>query len=197
MPGERSEVERYYDSLAPEYEALISEFKFAVEHCGASPSDMDKFEKLLDDCRKYAEEIRKLAEGLKAGRALPEPLEVGLERWLYRRVGGWSPETVSTKFKVLKFDATRFVKSPGVYVVEWDYERGAHGLAIAETWLEADGKVLARDVHEGWSGGAKRDNFYILRVESLPRGVKVYICGKVRSDGGTNSYGSVWLAGPE
>ncbi|HIE08560.1 MAG TPA: hypothetical protein EYP65_01780, partial [Armatimonadetes bacterium] len=184
------------ESLAPEYERLINEFKFAMERCGASPWDLDRFKGLLEDCRKMAGELRGLAGGLERGGRLPEPVKVGLEDWLYRRVGGWSPEAVSTEFKVLKFEATRFVKSPGVYFVDWDYERGPHGLAIAETWVEADGKVLARDEHKGWSGGAKRGTLYILRVESIPRGVKVYICGRVKAEGGRKSYGSVWLAGP-
>ena len=77
----------------------------------------------------------------------------------------WTPvdmlaKTVNRKITELK---------PGPMTVQFAYERGVFRIDVAEVQLVADGKVVSKDEHVGWSGLSQQANTYTLTV---PEGLK-------------------------
>jgi hexosaminidase len=103
----------------------------------------------------------------------------------------WTPEQMSESWVDVEWDVTRFVSAPGTYEVELRYERGAHGIAIESVSLLAGDRVVVQDAHEGWSGAEKRDNRYTLVVERAQPDTTYILRVRLRSDGGTDSSGTV------
>jgi len=76
----------------------------------------------------------------------------------------WTPadmqsKAVNRKLKDLK---------PGPLSVQFAYERGVYRIDVAEVQLAADGKLVAKDTHAGWSGLSTQANTYTVTV---PAGV--------------------------
>jgi hexosaminidase len=125
----------------------------------------------------------------------PEAEQKGLQErldvaYIGNRVGYWKPAGVSTELKERSWLATRYITSPGNYEIVFGYTSGAHGLAIAEVRLDPDGST---DQHEGFTGAAQRDNVYKVTLAKYDPAAKYFIKAKVRSDGGTDSNGTVYL----
>ena len=76
----------------------------------------------------------------------------------------WSPADMQVKA------ITRNLKElkPGPLSIRFAYERGVHRIDVAEVQFVADGKVLSKDAHAGWSGIQTHANIYALNV---PEGV--------------------------
>jgi len=108
-------------------------------------------------------------------------------------IGAWAPEQMSEEFKTMDWDLTPHVKAPGVYEVRMAYEAGAHGIALAGAWLLRDGEETAKDVHEGFAGGAHRNNRFRLRLDEVKPGARYTVRVRLRSDAGTDSRGRVWV----
>lgn len=183
-----------FGRLLEAYKKLISEFRVAINCCGASYDDLSRFTAKHDGVQSFKNKIDDIIKKFEMSGEIPEPFTLGLEEATYHKIFEWKPHMVSTEFKSLRFDVSGFINSPGVYIVDWNYEHGAHGLAIKETRVEINGKIVYSNAHDGWSGRYKKDQSYVLRIEAIPKNAKVEICGIVRSDGGTDSHGAVWIA---
>ena len=109
-------------------------------------------------------------------------------------VGGWQPDQMSEKFVELTWDASRSVTKTGKYRVTMQYSGGRHRLDIAWVSLLEDGKEIARDTHDGRTGVADVANSYVVAVPQMKDGAKYSIRAQVRSDGGTDSNGQVFVA---
>jgi len=106
-------------------------------------------------------------------------------------VGGWRANEMTTTFSVKEWDVTQWAKQPGSYQATFAFSGGAHRLDIEWAELVVDGVSAGRDAHAGTTGGADRDNTYRLK---LPRaGGKVVLRASVRTDGGTDSRGQIFL----
>ena len=107
-------------------------------------------------------------------------------------VGQWTPKQMSTEWHPLSWDATAAVAKPGKYRVTLQYTGGACRLDVRSVAMTAaDGNELARDAHAGTTGAAYRNNVYTLDVPAAAAGAKLTITAQVRSDGGTDSSGTV------
>jgi hexosaminidase len=97
---------------------------------------------------------------------------------------------VSTALKERSWVATRYITGPGTYEVVFGYTGGAHGLAIEQARIEPSGSV---DKHAGFTGAATRDNVYTVTVDNYDPTAKYVVKAMVRSDGGTDSSGTVYV----
>lgn len=109
------------------------------------------------------------------------------------RIGGWTPSEASITEKELRWDVSAQVTAGGTYMVLFAYERGRHALAITSVKLLENGRVIASDTHDGWSGVDKVNTLYALPVRQAAEGATYTVVARTRADGGTDSAGSVYL----
>jgi hexosaminidase len=91
---------------------------------------------------------------------------------------------------------TASLHGAGMYTLHLNYEGGADALAVTSAQLLRDGSVVADDVHAGWTGGVHYGRVYHLSLENYNPAARYVLRVRLRSDGGTDSRGALWLAGP-
>jgi hexosaminidase len=107
------------------------------------------------------------------------------------RLGTWAPEAMSETWKDLEWTITAEVKQPGPLDVALVYQHGQHALQIQSVVLIEDGREIGRDEHLGITGAAHDKNTYHLRVTATKAGSTYTLRARIRSNGGTDSYGDV------
>jgi lysophospholipase L1-like esterase len=106
---------------------------------------------------------------------------LGVNYWTDSRhfqAGVWSPNPAfkdGTSFEL----AVNQSLAPGKWMVAFNYQKGADALTIESVELLADGKVVARDVHEGTAGAQHIDHQYTLVVPGLAPGARLVLRAKV------------------
>ncbi len=113
----------------------------------------------------------------------PEPVSVGV----------WKSGQTSEAWADKEYDLTKHITSAGTYTLTFQYTHGAHRLDIASAELLEDGKRIAIDEHDGVTGGATTNNIYTLKVANYRDSAKYIMRAKVRSDGGAESNGEIYL----
>ncbi len=108
-------------------------------------------------------------------------------------VGGWKPSQMSEESAVLEWDVTPYVRQARAYSIEFIYEGGQCRLDIAWAALLKNGEEISRDSHPGSAGRGLKDIEYVLTVEKHDPDAKYTLRAGVRSDGGTESWGTVWM----
>lgn len=183
------------DGLGRRAAPLAEEYGFFVENCGAYKGDADRLRKQSEQLPALAAKVKDLSAKVLAGQMakLPPGKELGFCTESYSKVGEWTPPQMSETNAPLAFDATKLLQADGEFRVEWEYTRGAHGLAIQKTQLVCEGKVVSEDAHPGWAGGGSHGNVYTLRLSGHKPDAKYQIVGEVASRGGVDSNGIVWL----
>jgi hexosaminidase len=106
-------------------------------------------------------------------------------------IGSWESGSVSTEFREKIWTTT--VSGPGKLTVRFQYTGGAHRLDIRQVALWIDGKLVGVDQHDGRTGLEDVANTFEIEVPSVPNGTKVEIRAMVRSDGGSDSNGTVYV----
>jgi hexosaminidase len=109
------------------------------------------------------------------------------------RIGVWTPKTISTTLNEIEFDASKIVKGEGTYKATFQFDRGPHGLAIEEAALLCSCGHREADIHKGFAGTINKDNEYIFHVSPKSPDMTWKLVATVRSDGGNNSRGTVYL----
>ena len=110
------------------------------------------------------------------------------------RLGDWTPQVVSETPQDASWPVPRTLLRSGTeVVVEFQYESGLHGLEVRGVVLEVGGRTVAEDRHVGFAGASNRANRYVLRLPPELPGGSAVLRATVRSDGGTDSRGAVWL----
>jgi hexosaminidase len=112
------------------------------------------------------------------------------ERW---NVGRWTPGATAEVYRVMEWDLTRWIDKPGRFEVTFQYTRGAHRLEIEWVELVSRGCAVARDAHPGFTGTSTSRNVYALDVEAIEKGAAYTLVASVRSDGGSDSSGTIYL----
>ena len=108
-------------------------------------------------------------------------------------VGTWKPGDITEQFATHDWDLIDKVKDAGVYVAYFSYSRGADRMDIEWAELLENGVPISRDTHPGTTGGADSGNQYVLQVYTFKPGAKYTLRASVRTDGGTDSNGDVFL----
>lgn len=120
-----------------------------------------------------------------------DAMDVAYRRDTTVQIGEWKPADVTTNGVTLSFDATKQITAAGKCRVSLNYTEGAHGLRLYWVALLEDGKEIARDTHEGFTGGSPRNTSFALNLPSRKEGATYTIKAQVASDGGTDSHGVV------
>ena len=186
-------------SLIPRYQECADEFSVDIDRFGHWPGDRDACLRNVKALAKLSDDIKTAAAALAAGTAkeLPPATQYGLMTGTYSAIGGWEPKQMSTDGCELRFDLSGKLTKANAISVELTYERGSHGLDIQRVALLRDGVEVSVDEHGGWTGAGSRGNIYVLKLAEVTPGAKYEIVAKVKSSGGTDSAGSVWLVVPE
>jgi hypothetical protein len=173
----------------------IQLYRPAVAGLGAYEKDVKRMEDQQKATAALAAELRGLASLCRSGKAaqLPAAEDLGLGTGRAVRLGTWEPKQMSESAFEIRLDVTGKVAKAGALEVEWSYVRGGFGVRILRTSLLADGREVAADEHEGWTGAGSRKNVYHLNLESFQPKARYEIVGKLRCPGGTESFGEVWL----
>ncbi|RYG33547.1 beta-N-acetylhexosaminidase [bacterium] len=108
--------------------------------------------------------------------------------------GAWKSGEVGANYQTLTWTIARPLQ-PGVYEALFSYTGGAHRLDIALVEARQGQQVLARDVHDGQTGGENVRNRYRLDLSKLTPGEPITLRARVRADGGNDSAGEVFLLG--
>jgi hexosaminidase len=112
------------------------------------------------------------------------------------RVGGWAPSQMSETWKTVDWDVTKSIQKPGRYTVQLNYDSGADALMVQSVTLLQNDVVVAQDTHPGRTGAVNTDRIYHFAVPTVVPGATYTLRVSLHSDGGTDSRGSLWLAGP-
>ncbi|MCP3966151.1 MAG: family 20 glycosylhydrolase [Lentisphaerae bacterium] len=110
------------------------------------------------------------------------------------KLGEWTPDNMSEKLHRITWDIpTKKLKDTNRIDITFTYDNGAHGLEISKLELLKDNIPVAADSHRGWSGAVDRNNIYSISPVKYAEGSSYKLRASVRSDGGTDSQGYVWL----
>lgn len=112
------------------------------------------------------------------------------------RIGSWDPTMMSEQWQTHDWDVTPYIHGSGTYTLRLNYESGADALAMSSVQFLKDGQPVAEDVHDGWTGGATRNRAYTLPLKTYEPKAHYSVRVRLRSDGGTDSHGALWLQGP-
>lgn len=92
--------------------------------------------------------------------------------------------------------AAPMVKSAGTYVVTFFYDSGKDGAEIESVSLLEDGKPVAVDKHEAFSGHQKRDIQYKLELKKFNDKAKYAFSVKFKTSAGLDSKGTIFCEIP-
>jgi len=109
------------------------------------------------------------------------------------RVGGWEPSQMSESPKTLEWDISRIVKAQGYYLITLRHDEGENGIVAEWAALMENGREIARDTHYGTTGKRNEDQNYRLAVKSPKKDAKYTLTVGLRTEGGTDSKGTVLL----
>lgn len=107
--------------------------------------------------------------------------------------GSWSPNQMSTEYKILSWDITESIRESGNYQVKFQYSKGAHRLNIEWAEIVVNGNAMGRDEHFGRTGGESVANTYKFELNDLKPNSKVSLRASVSSGGGTDSSGNIYI----
>jgi hexosaminidase len=109
------------------------------------------------------------------------------------RLGNWTPEAMSETSKDWDLNVTAHIKQAGPMDVALIYQRGQHGLQIQSVALLEDDREIDRDEHLGSTGASHEKNTYHLRISAVKAGATYTLRTRLRTTGGTDSFGDVLL----
>jgi alpha-N-acetylglucosaminidase len=108
------------------------------------------------------------------------------------QVGGWKSGEQNETLAQRVWDLTPVVKKNGELTLRFQYTSGGCRLEINGVELLRDGVVVSSDPHSGRTGNEDILNAYKLKVEGFEPGHKWELRAKIRSDGGSDSNGSIY-----
>jgi len=110
-----------------------------------------------------------------------------------RQIGTWKDSMIgSGTAKTAVYDLTGFINRKGTYLITFVYKSGEQRLDIDSVKLLQNGKVIAEDVHHGFSGGTTSRNVYKLNVKEYETGAAYKMEAAVYGDTGNNSTGIIF-----
>ncbi|MEQ8822080.1 MAG: carboxypeptidase-like regulatory domain-containing protein [Sumerlaeia bacterium] len=107
-------------------------------------------------------------------------------------VGEYGPDDLSmAEFRPVRFALGELPADGATAEFLVTYIKGRHAIEIGGARLLSGGQVIAQDNHPGWSGADQWNNTYRLPLGNAREGLQLEV--DLRSDGGTDSHGAVYL----
>jgi hexosaminidase len=114
-----------------------------------------------------------------------------------KRLARWQPKNIPATSKTFGWDITSHLDGLGsgreLFVI-MVYDQGRNGVVIEGVKLIEDGKEIARDEREAFNGWPNVYTAYRLSSGYRRPEASYKMKIKLRGEGGTNSWGSVWLS---
>ncbi len=108
-------------------------------------------------------------------------------------VGRWRSGEPSQTWSTREWDVTKAVNEPGDYHATFQYTDGHCRLDMRQVELLVNDRSVSMDDHQGTTGAHNKDHVYRLKLAELPSGAKVTLKAQIRSDGGVDSNGEIYL----
>jgi hexosaminidase len=123
-------------------------------------------------------------------------LEVNYRRLDEERApaASWKSGETTDAFAVREWNVTPAIPAAGTYEVKFQFSGGTHRLDIDWVELAVNGNVAGRDDHDGVTGATHAGNVYSIAVGAVPPGATLTLRANVRSDGGSDSNGEIFIA---
>ncbi|MCE5185785.1 MAG: beta-N-acetylhexosaminidase [Planctomycetaceae bacterium] len=107
--------------------------------------------------------------------------------------GYWKAGQTTETFQPMEWEITPLLQGSGTYSAIFRYTGGAHRLDIQSVEVLEDGVVISTDKHFGRTGGSSVNNTYTVAIPEHKKTAKYLIRAVVRSDGGSESNGTIYL----
>ena len=107
-------------------------------------------------------------------------------------VGRWSPEKPAERGQPFSVPVTTALDGEGTYAVTFRSNSAMAKLSISAVELLENGKVIAKDAHEGFAGRKHRENCYVLKLSSRAFGTE-YALRVTAETEGDQAAGSIFL----
>lgn len=108
-------------------------------------------------------------------------------------VAYWKSGSTTETYAVQEWDISTVVQGRGDYRAMFIFTGGEHRLDIEWAELVVDGGTPIRDTHAGKAGGVTERNEYMFKGVVAKAGSKVILRASVRSDGGNDSAGEIFV----
>jgi hexosaminidase len=105
----------------------------------------------------------------------------------------WKRGDIGNDWMQKEWEVTPLITKAGRYDITFQYTDGEHRLDIAWIELLQNGQVVAREEHEGTTGGRNEGNIYRLTLPSTVPYAKYTLRARVRADGGNDSNGDIFI----
>jgi hexosaminidase len=110
-----------------------------------------------------------------------------------QKVGTWTSGQTSEEYQPMIWKLTPLIKASGTYQITFNYISGAHRLDIQCVEILENETVISHDRHWGTTGGRNENNTYTVTIPDFSKTATYSLRASVRSDGGTDSNGSIYL----
>jgi hexosaminidase len=110
-----------------------------------------------------------------------------------QKVGTWSSGQTSEEYQPMSWELTPLLKASGTYQIAFHYTSGAHRLDIQSVEILENETVISHDRHWGTTGGRNENNTYTFSLPEFKDESTYILRASVRSDGGTDSNGGIYL----
>ncbi|MGF1574303.1 MAG: carboxypeptidase regulatory-like domain-containing protein [Sumerlaeia bacterium] len=110
------------------------------------------------------------------------------------RIGGWEPNEITIYPTSKRLNITTHIKQAGPATIYLEYEKGRHAMACQSAVLYQDGSIISSDVHDAWAGNDVVGTQYYLTIPQYDPQANYELELTMRSDGGTDSTGSIYLS---
>jgi hexosaminidase len=107
-------------------------------------------------------------------------------------IAKWTPDQITSDYAEVEWDVAKHLTKQGTYEIIFEFEKGKNGIEIQKVSLVSEGKVIAADTHNGFSGGRSKTNAYVLALPARNH-EKLTLEAVVKGRGGTDSYGNITL----
>lgn len=132
---------------------------------------------------------------VEVGREPMTEVDIEVERLASRiLIGRWAAgEIPNTEPIPVRYDVTPYLNAPATLDVLLNYESGIHALEATRARLLVNGAIESEESERAWSGADASNVIYTLTLRRLPPNARVEVELMMRTDGGMNSNGSVYM----
>lgn len=140
----------------------------------------------LKDYNDFYERLQTHVQRLQELKVGFRPLDAEVDAFAH-----WKSGEIGSQWMQKEWEVTPRITRAGGYDVSFHYTGGEHRLDIAWIELLQNGQVVAREEHQGTTGGRNEGNFYRLQLPTHIPDAKYILRARVRADGGHDSNGDI------